>query len=184
MSSTLFVRNLEPGCLLASLIAAFDCLDGYTSARLSKGGSGFVEFSGISSAQRALEARQGCLIQDRAISIEHAKPSKRPRQPLDLEPCEAKISHVDHSQTVKVILEVSGVPADASLREVSHLFRPFPGFVALKVEPPLFCAEFRTQAQSEVSLLLSLAFLALTIRTKLMATQLLGLSCCFGELSF
>lgn len=49
-------------------------------------------------------------------------------------------------------LEVSGFPGDASCREVSHLFRPFPGFRGLRVHPnaTAACAMFKTPAQAEV----------------------------------
>jgi hypothetical protein len=136
--------------LLVDLAAVFDRLDGYENARLSKGGSGFVEFTGIDTAQRALEAKQGCRVHDRTIAIEYAKSAKRPRQQLEPEPREPVMPHKEPLQATPITLEVSGVPGDASLREVSHLFRSFPGFIALRAAGSLFCAEFRTRPQSEV----------------------------------
>jgi hypothetical protein len=164
-TSSLFIRGLPPKCPLAEVEAIFSSCPGFIAARIredrTKSFVAFCDFENPEAASRAMDARLGARIHDRPLSIDFAKGAqKRPREgeapgpePLSSQCWEESKGQGGQPPHVRpAVLEVAGVPVDASIREVSHVFRPFPGFICVYLRgTDVHLAEFRSVAQADVA---------------------------------
>jgi len=163
-TNSLFIRGLPPKCPLSEVEAIFSSCSGYIAARIredrTKSFVAFCDFENPEAASRAMDARLGARIHDFPLSIDFAKGTqKRPREgeapgsesPFSQRWEESRGQGGPHERPA--VLEVAGVPVDASIREVSHIFRPFPGFICVYLRgTDLHLAEFRSAAQAGVAM--------------------------------